>query len=87
MFANDDLGAALFKTWSNTQRRDEIARLVEGYRNGVPVGILCKMAETIAGSRKQARKHLHEMLTQEERQAAIEKETGGMLILVQEFMR
>lgn len=86
MFANDDLGAGLFKTWNKTQRRDEIARLVEGYRNGVPVGILCKMAETIAGSRKQARKHLLEMLTQEERQAAMEKETGGMLKLVKEFL-
>lgn len=86
MFTNHDLGAALYKTWSNAQRRDEIARLIEGYRAGLPVGILCKMAETIAGSRKRARKYLHELLTAEERQAAIEKETGGMLILVKDFL-
>lgn len=87
MFANDDLGASVYKGWSNTQRRDEIAKLVEGYRNGLPVGILCKMAETIAGSRKRARKQLHELLTVEEREAAITRETGGMLIMVKDFLQ
>ena len=86
MFVNQDLGASLFKTWDNKQRRDEIAKLIEGYRNGVPIGILCKMAETIAGSRKRARKYLHEMLSPEERQSAIAKETGGMLIMVKDFL-
>lgn len=87
MFANDDLGASVYKSWSDTQRRDEIAKLVEGYRNGLPVGILCKMVETIAGSRKRARKQLREMLTVEEREAAIARETGGMLIMVKDFLR
>ena len=77
-----DLGASLYKTWSNTQRRDEIMKLVEGYRAGLPVGILCKMAETIAGSRKSARKHLHELLTADERQAAVAKESGGLQLLI-----
>jgi len=87
MFANDDLGASVYKGWSNTQRRDEIARLVEGYRNGLPVGILCKMAEAIAGSRKRARKQLHELLTVEERETAITRETGGMLIMIRDFLQ
>ena len=86
MYGNDDLGAALYKTWSGKQRRDEIARLVEGYRNGLPIGILVKLAETIAGSRKRGRKYLQELLTPEERQVAIEKESGGMLLLVKEFL-
>jgi hypothetical protein len=86
MFKNDDLGATLYKTWSSKQRRDEIVRLVEGHRNGLPIGILCKMAETVAGSRKQGRKHLQELLTPEERQAAIENESGGMQILLKEFL-
>ena len=86
MFKNDDLGAALYKTWSTKQRRDEIARLVEGYRKGLPIGILCKMAETIAGSRKRGRKLLQELLTPEERQFAMEKETGGMMLMVKEFL-
>jgi len=87
MFVQDDLGAALYKTWSATQRRDEVARLVEGYRNGLPIGILCKMAETIAGSRKKAKKLLHEFLTVEERRAAINLEKGGMLDLLKEFLK
>jgi hypothetical protein len=86
MFVNNDLGASLYKTWSNTQRRDEITKLVEGYRAGLPIGILCNMAEQVAGSRKRARKLLQEMLTAEERQSAIKQETGGMLIMVKDFL-
>jgi len=86
MFSNHDLGASLYKTWSPEQRREEIAKLVEGFRNGLPVGVLCKMAETIAGSRKAARKHLHAMLTLQERKAAVEKETGGMQLVAKQFL-
>ena len=84
---NNDLGAALYKTWSDAQKREEIGRLVEGYRKGLPVGILCKMAETIAGSQQRARKHLHALMTDAERQTAIGKETGGMLIAVKKLMQ
>jgi len=84
---NNDLGASLYKTWSDKEKRDEIARLVEGYHKGLPVGILCKMAETIAGSRKRARNHLHALLTPIERKAAIEKESGGVQIMVKELLQ
>ena len=84
---NTDLGAALYKTWSDTQRREEIARLVEGYRNGLPVGILCKMVETIAGSRTRARKHLQALMTSAERQTAIDRESGGIQIVAREFLQ
>jgi len=83
---NSDLGASEFSTWTEKKKREEISKLVEGYRNGLPVGILCKMAETIAGNRKKARKHLHALLTLEERQSATEKETGGMLQTVKEYL-
>ena len=86
MFGSQDLGESLYKTWNNTQRREEIARLVEGYRAGLPIGILCKMAESIAGSRKAARRHLHALLTLQERQVAASKETGGMQTVVQQFL-
>jgi hypothetical protein len=86
MFDHHDLGASLYRTWSPEQRREEIAKLVEGYRAGVPVGILCKMAETIAGSRKGARKHLHAMLTLQERQAAVGQATGGMESIARQFL-
>ncbi|HEY5975488.1 MAG TPA: hypothetical protein VIU41_12165 [Geobacteraceae bacterium] len=81
-----DLGAELFKTWSEAERRAEISKLVEGYRAGLPVGILCKMTETIAGSEAQARAYLAELLTPEERQTAIARETGGMLLVVRAFL-
>lgn len=83
---NSDLGAELFKTWTEKQRTDEITRLVEGYRNGIPVGILCKMSETIAGDRKKAKKILKLLLSQKERTAAINAAEGGMLPLVKSFL-
>lgn len=84
--ANSDLGAALFKTWSEKQRIDEIEKLVQGYRNGVSIGILCKMAETIAGNKKTAKKILKRLLTLEERKAAIAAAEGGMIPLVKSFL-
>ena len=83
---SQDLGAKLFKTWTDEQRREEIGKLVTGFRNGVPVGILCKMAETIAGSREQARECLHALMPQEERRTAVELETGGMRQVVESFL-
>jgi hypothetical protein len=83
---NSDLGASLFKTWNKTQKRSEIAKLVEGYKSGVPVGILCKMTETIAGSRKMARKYLHDMMTLAEREAAVAKESGGIQVLAKDYL-
>ena len=84
--SHHDLGAALFKDWSEEQQREEIGKLVTGYRNGVPVGILCRMAETIAGSQAKAREHLAHFLSPEERQKAVEKESGGMRQLAEAFL-
>ena len=84
--SHSDLGAALFKTWSEEQQREEIGRLVKGYRKGVPLGILCKMAETISGSRDKAREHLAHFMPLKERKRAVAKETGGMRELAEEFL-
>jgi hypothetical protein len=87
MFGNhNDLGASLFKTWTEEQRKCEIEKLITGYRNGVPVGVLCSMTETIAGDRKKAKKYLKQLLTHEERQSAIAAATGGMKSLVTAFL-
>lgn len=86
MFFSHDLGASLYKTWTEEQRKEEIRKLVEGYRSGLPVGILCKMVETIAGSQPMARKYLAEFMPLAERQAAIEKETGGMQEVARSFL-
>ena len=84
--ANNDLGAALYKSWTEQQRSDEIAKLVEGFRNGLPVGILCKMAETIAGTKKNAKKYLKQLMPLEERTAAVESVSGGMVPLVKSLL-
>ena len=87
MFDNsNDLGAALFKTWTEQQRGDEIEKLVQGFRNGVPIGILCKMSETVAGDRKRGRKYLKQFMPAAERKAAIESATGSMLPIIKSFL-
>lgn len=83
---NNDFGASLFKTWTDEQRREEIGKLVEGYRGGVPVGILCKMAETIAGSQELAKEHLASFMTHAERQAAFDKESSSMQAIIRDFL-
>lgn len=87
MLPNHDLGASLYKTWSDYQKREEIGRLVEGYRNGIPVGILCKMVETVAGSKKKARRFLQDFMTPDERKAAIAGESGAVGIIVRDLMK
>ncbi|MRR07823.1 MAG: hypothetical protein EG828_12990, partial [Deltaproteobacteria bacterium] len=82
----EDVGAELYKTWNNEQRRDEIAKLIQGYRSGLPASILCKITESIAGDRKRARKYLHEMMTADERQIAVDSETGEMMAFVRGYL-
>ena len=83
---NNDLGAALFKTWTEKERSNEIEKLVQGFRNGVPIGILCKMAETIAGNKKSAKKYLKQFMTADERKAVVESESGAMSLVVKSFL-
>jgi hypothetical protein len=45
------------------------------------------MVETIAGSRKRARKFLNEFLSPEERKAALEKESGGVQLAIKELLK
>ena len=86
MFSSNDLGRSLFNTWNEDQQREEVAKLVEGYRNGLPLGILFKMAETISGSEEKAREYLMEMLTLEERKQAVAKEAGGMKSMAESYL-
>lgn len=68
-----DMGADIYKTWSEQQRRDEIGKLVQGYQAGLSVGIMCVMAASIAGSPAKAKKHLKALMTLKERKAAVAK--------------
>ncbi len=84
--STNDLGASLFKTWTEKQRADEIEKLVQGYRNGVPIGILCKMAETVAGNKKKARKYLWKFMGPVERTAAVDSATGALNPIVKSLL-
>jgi len=84
--STNDLGAALFKSWTEKQRCDEIQKLVEGFRNGVPVGILCKMSETIAGDKKRARKYLKQFMSESERKTVLESANNGILPIVRQLL-
>lgn len=81
-----DLGEALFKGWSDEQRREEIGRLVTGFRAGLPIGIVCNMAGKIAGGEAPARRYLLSFMSLEERQAAVAKEGGAVQELVRRFL-
>ncbi len=73
----NDVGAEVYQSWSYEQRRIEIGRLVEGYRNGLPVDVLCMVAASIAGSEALAREHLVELIPAEERQAIVAAAKGN----------
>ena len=81
-----DLGEELFKGWTEEQQREEIGRLVVGFRAGLPIGIVCNMAEKIAGGENAARRYLLSFMSLEERQSAVAKENGGVKEMVSRLL-
>lgn len=73
----NNIGDDLYRTWSQEQCRDEIGKLVQGYRNGLPVQILCQLSTSIAGSSTLACEHISAFLSVKERKAIIKKEAGS----------
>ncbi len=84
MFEN--MGADVYKTWSEEQRRAEIGRLVEGYRNGLALKILLQMATGIAGSPETAREHLAALIPAEERHLMVTRQKGADQALAASFL-
>ncbi|WP_279384289.1 hypothetical protein [Geotalea toluenoxydans] len=39
----ENIGADIYRSWTDEKRREEIGKLIEGYRNGLPLPILCTM--------------------------------------------
>lgn len=72
----ENIGADEYKSWSDEQRRDEIGKLIQGYRSGLPVPILCMMATAIAGNEAGARKHIKKLMPLRERRQLLTKEAG-----------
>lgn len=72
----NNIGDDVYRSWNDDQRREEIGKLVQGFKNGLPVQILCQLATSIAGSRTLAAGHLAQFLTLQERKAIVKKESG-----------
>jgi hypothetical protein len=72
----NNIGDEVYQSWSDEQRREEIGKLVQGFKNGLPVQILCQLATSIAGSSALASEHLSAFLTLKERKSIIKKESG-----------
>lgn len=67
----NNIGAEVYATWSEEQKRSEIQKLVQAYRSGLPASILCMTAEAIAGSRGDAKRHLATLMNLADRLEAI----------------
>jgi len=71
----NNIGDETYQSWSVEERRQEIGNLVQGFKNGLPVQILCQLATSIAGSSALACEHLSAFLTLAERKAIVKKES------------
>jgi hypothetical protein len=77
----NNIGDETYQSWSDDQRRQEIGNLVQGYKKGLPVQILCQLATSIAGSPELAGQHLAAFLSLKERKAIVKKEAGTNVAL------
>lgn len=82
----DKIGADIYKTWTEEQRRAEIAKLVEGYRSGLPVTIMLQMASAIAGDIDSAREHLAALLSAEDRHLIVGRLKGQEQSMAASFL-
>lgn len=73
----NNIGDEVYRTWSYEQRHDEISKLVQGFRNGLPVQILCQLSASIAGSTSEAAEHLAVLIPRRERKAIVNRESGN----------
>lgn len=82
----ENIGADVYQSWSDDQRRAEIAKLVEGYRSGLALKILLQMASAIAGSPEDARDHLAALIPAEERHRMVTRLHGSDQALAASFL-
>lgn len=80
------IGADVYKSWNDDQRKAEIAKLVEGYRSGLALKILLQMATAIAGSPEAARDQLAALIPAEERHLMVTRQQGADQTLAAAFL-
>jgi hypothetical protein len=73
----NNIGDEVYQSWDEQQRHEEIGKLVEGYKNGLPIQILCQLATSIAGSSALANEHLAAFLSKNERKAMVKDAAGN----------
>lgn len=77
----NNIGDEVYQSWSYEQKHEEIGKLVQGFRNGLPVQILCHLSASIAGSNALAAEHLSAFLSKRERKAIVNRESGSNPLL------
>ncbi len=82
----DNIGADIYKSWSEEQRRAEISKLVDGYRSGLALKILLQMSTAIAGSPEAARDDLAAIMPPEERHGIVKMSKGEERTLAASFL-
>lgn len=82
----ENIGADLYKSWSEEQRRAEISKLVEGHQSGMALRILLQMATAIAGSPESAKEHLAALIPAEERHRIVNRQQGAEKTLAAAFL-
>ncbi len=82
----ENIGADVYKSWSEEQRKAEIGKLVDGYRSGLALKILLQMASAIAGSPEAAREHLAALIPAEERHLMVTRQKGADQALAASFL-
>ncbi len=82
----ENIGADIYKSWSEEQRRTEIGKLVDGYRSGLALKILFQMASAIAGCPEDARDHLAALIPAEERHMIVTRLKGAEQTLAASFL-
>ncbi len=82
----ENIGADVYKSWNEDQRRAEIGKLVEGYRAGLSLKILLQMATAIAGSPEDARTHLAALIPAEERHLMVTRQHDADQALAASFL-
>lgn len=77
----NNIGDEVYQSWSYEQRHEEIGKLVQGFKNGLPVQILCQLSTSIAGSSAEAAEHISAFLSRRERKAIVNRESGSNKVL------
>lgn len=82
----EQIGADIYKSWTEEQRKNEIEKLLQGYRSGLSMQILLQMSVAIAGDPDTAREYLIQLIPASERHLMVGKLKGEEQSLAVSFL-